>query len=88
MSGFLLASWIKIYNIDSHKMWRQPVDHKYDTESPNIFCSCTVAASQFFKGVRFGQLLQPKWGFRWKTGNGKKVKSCEDNWLGSSSLAT
>jgi hypothetical protein len=26
-------------------------------------------------------------GFRWKIGDGKKVKFWEDNWLGSSSLA-
>jgi hypothetical protein len=26
-------------------------------------------------------------GFRWKVGDGKKIKLWEDNWLGSSSLA-
>ena len=28
-----------------------------------------------------------KLGFRWKIGDGKKVKFWEDNWLGNSSLA-
>jgi hypothetical protein len=28
-----------------------------------------------------------KMGFRWKIGDGKKVKFWEDNWLGTSSLA-
>lgn len=37
----LLASWIKRYNIDNHKMWKQFLDFKYKTENPNIFCSST-----------------------------------------------
>jgi hypothetical protein len=47
----LLASWIKRYNIVSHKMWKQLIDFKYDTDKPNIFCSSTVGDSQFFNGV-------------------------------------
>jgi hypothetical protein len=34
---FLLASWIKRYNIDDNKLWKQIVDFKYDTMNPNIF---------------------------------------------------
>jgi hypothetical protein len=28
-----------------------------------------------------------KLGYRWKIGNGRKIKFWEDNWLGESSLA-
>lgn len=47
----LLASWIRRYNIDDHKMWKQFLDFKYKTEKPNIFCSNVNGASQFFKGI-------------------------------------
>jgi len=33
----LLASWIKRYNVDGHKMWKQLIDFKYDTNNPNLF---------------------------------------------------
>lgn len=79
----LLASWIKRYNVDGHKLWKQFIDHKYDTNRPNLFCSSTNGASQFFKGVMWAASAT-KLGFRWKIGNGKKVKFWEDNWLGHS----
>jgi hypothetical protein len=82
----LLASWTKRYNVDRHKLWRQYIDFKYDTDRPNIFCSSTNGASQFFKGVMWAAVAA-KLGFRWKIGDGKKVKFWEDNWLGPSSLA-
>ena len=47
----LLASWIKRYNVDRHKLWRQYIDFKYDTDRPNIFCRSTNGASQFFLKV-------------------------------------
>uniref|UniRef100_A0ACD5Y6E5 Uncharacterized protein n=1 Tax=Avena sativa TaxID=4498 RepID=A0ACD5Y6E5_AVESA len=31
----LLASWVKRYNMADHKIWKQIVDYKYDTTSPN-----------------------------------------------------
>jgi hypothetical protein len=33
----LLTSWIKRYNVDGHKMWKQLIDLKYDTNNPNLF---------------------------------------------------
>lgn len=86
MNISLLASWTKRYNVDRHKLWRQYIDFKYDTDRPNIFCSSTNGASQFFKGVMWAATAA-KLGFRWKIGDGKKVKFWEDNWLGPSSLA-
>ena len=82
----LLASWLKMYNIDENKLWKQMIDHKYGTDRPNIFCSNTVGSSSFFKGMIWAAKAA-KMGYRWQIGNGKKVKFWEDNWLGSSSLA-
>jgi hypothetical protein len=67
-------------------MWKQFLDFKYDTEKPNIFCSSTSGASQFFKGFMWAAAAA-KIGYKWKIGNGRKVKFWEDNWLGPSSLA-
>lgn len=82
----LLASWIRRYNIDDHKLWKQMIDYKYNTEHPNIFCSRTAGSSIFFKSVIW-VATAARLGYRWRIGNGKKVKFWEDNWLGPSSLA-
>lgn len=47
----LLASWVRRYNVDEHKLWRQLIDHKYNTDRPNILCSNTVGSSSFFGGM-------------------------------------
>ena len=82
----LLASWVKRYNLDGDKMWRQFLDFKYNTDRPNIFYSSSSGASEFFKGLMRAAAVA-KMGYRWHIGNGKKCKFWEDNWLGSSSLA-
>jgi hypothetical protein len=82
----LLGSWIKRYQQDDGKLWKQLIDNKYNTNKPNIFCSSIDGSSQFFKGVMWAAKAT-KIGYRWKIGDGRKVKFWEDNWLGSSSLA-
>jgi hypothetical protein len=82
----LLASWLKRYNKDKDKLWTELIDHKYDTVNPNIFMSKTVGASSFFKGFMWAAQAA-KMGYKWKVGNGKRIRLWEDNWLGSSSLA-
>jgi len=82
----LLASWTRRYNIDGNKLWKQIIDHKYNTESPNIFYSGTSGTSSFFKGMIWAATAT-KMGYKWKIENDKKVKFWEDNWLGPSSLA-
>ena len=79
-------NWVRRYNLDSHKLWKQLIDHKYDTNRPNTFCSSTVGASNFFKGFKWAAKAA-QMGFRWKIGNGEKVKFWEGNWLGNSSLS-
>jgi hypothetical protein len=82
----LLASWVRRYNVDESKLWRQLIDYKYNTDRPNIFCSNTVGSSSFFKGM-MAAATATKMGYRWKIGNGRKVRFWEDNWIGPSSLA-
>ena len=82
----LMASWLKRYKIDKDKLWKDLIDYKYNTSNPNIFVTNTVGASSFFKGFMWAAQAA-KMGYRWKIGNGQKVRLWEDNWLGSSSLA-
>jgi hypothetical protein len=46
----LLASWLKRYNADRDKLWKEVVDFKYDMLKPNVFLSRTSRSSSFFKG--------------------------------------
>ncbi|GJN16538.1 hypothetical protein PR202_gb03539 [Eleusine coracana subsp. coracana] len=46
----LLGSWLKRYQVDNDKIWKQVVDHKYKTSQPNVFCSNAQVSSHFFKG--------------------------------------
>jgi hypothetical protein len=73
MNLCLLASWVKRYQLDNHKLWKQIVDHKYRTESPNIFACPEQGLSLFWRGVMWAASAA-KMGYRWKVGNGKKVK--------------
>lgn len=38
----LLGSWLKRYQIDEGKLWKQIIDDKYGTDKPNIFYSNTA----------------------------------------------
>jgi hypothetical protein len=82
----LLASWVKRYQADRGKIWRDLIDFKYKTDRPNIFDTKDANCSHFFKGFMWAARAA-KVGFRWKVGDGRKIKFWEDNWLGSSSLA-
>jgi hypothetical protein len=44
----LLASWIRRYHLDSHKIWRKIVDFKYNL-SPNIFWARPNVCSPFLE---------------------------------------
>jgi hypothetical protein len=82
----LLASWIKRYQADDGKLWKDLIDFKYNTSKPNIFFARDTNSSQFFKGFVWAAKAASM-GFKWKIGNGNKVKFWEDNWLGPSSIA-
>ena len=69
---------------DKNKIWKELID--FDTSRPNVFMSKTVGASSFFEGFMWAA-QGANMGYRWKVGNGKKVRQWEDNGLGSSSLA-
>ena len=82
----LLVSWLQRYQIDNDKLWKQIMYAKYDTENPNMFYSNSTGASQFFKGLMWTAKLA-KMGYRWRIGDGRKVRFWKDNWIGPSSLA-
>ncbi|WVZ52969.1 hypothetical protein U9M48_003967 [Paspalum notatum var. saurae] len=83
----LLGSWIKRYLSSDGKLWKELFDFKYRTKHPNILVARDLGGSQFFKSFVYA-IKAAKMGFRWKIGDGKRVKFWEDNWLGTSSLAT
>jgi hypothetical protein len=69
----LLGSWLKRYNSDKDKLWKELLDFKYDTQKPNIFQSRTARASNFFKGFMWAAQAA-KMGYRWKVGDGRKIR--------------
>jgi hypothetical protein len=83
---YLLASWIRRYFVDRDKIWKQVVDHKYNTASPNVFTCRDNGASNFWKGVLWAARVA-KMGYRWRLGNERKVRFWEDVWDGNSSLS-
>jgi hypothetical protein len=47
----LLSSWVRRYQLNNNKIWKQIIDYKYKVEDPSIFCCPTVGASPFWKDV-------------------------------------
>jgi hypothetical protein len=80
------ASWVGRYCRDEGKIWKELVDHKYRTKNPNVLCCMDVGASNFWQGVMCAARVV-RMGYRWKVGDGTKIKFWEDMWLGSHSLA-
>ena len=72
--------------MDKDRLWKKLVDYKYNTDKHTIFLAITAGSSSFFKGFMW-TAQAAKLGYRWRIGNGKKVRLWEDNWLGPSSLA-
>lgn len=83
----LLASWLRRYQLDGDKLWKTLLNHKYDTDRPNILCTRSNEASQFFRGIMWAAEAA-RMGFRWKVGDGRKVRFWEDHWLGATSSYT
>jgi hypothetical protein len=82
----LLNSWIFRYGLHTDSMWVKIVNHKYNTNNPNFFCSNETAASPFWKGVMWA-LQAARMGIKWLVGNGRKIRFWKDHWLGNSSQA-
>jgi hypothetical protein len=82
----MLASWVQRYYEGGDKLWKAIVDNKYDLNSPNIFCCNERKGSPFLKGIMWAAQAA-KMGYRWKIGNGKKIRFWEDQWSGTCSLA-
>jgi hypothetical protein len=82
----LLASWVQRFYDGTSQLWKHIVDCKYDTLSPNVFCYNGRNLSPFCRGVLWAAKAA-KMGFRWKVGNGQRIRFWEDQWFGSCSLA-
>jgi hypothetical protein len=82
----LLGLWIRRYSQDSDKIWKLLIDYKYNTRNPNLFTCRENGVSNFWKGVLWVARVV-KMGYRWKLGNGTKVRFWEYVWIGTSSLA-
>jgi hypothetical protein len=82
----LLASWINRYQLSENVIWKQIIDHKYNTSYPNIFCCSEVGASPFLRGVLWASKAA-ELGVCWRIGNGQSVRFWEDHWFGHCSLA-
>jgi hypothetical protein len=65
----LLGSWIRRYAVGNGKIWKELIDFKYNTYSPNLFMCNDSGASNFWKGVLWAAKVV-KMGYRWKFGNG------------------
>jgi hypothetical protein len=81
----LLASWVQRYHDSEGRLWKNIVDAKYNTCSPNIFCSRDRGSSPFWKGNMWA-IQAAKMGYKWNVGDGKKVRFWKDQWFGSCSL--
>ena len=57
----LLASWLKRYNSDRDKLWKELIDFKYDTLNPHVLLTRTSNASSFLR-VLCGQHSLLRWG--------------------------
>jgi hypothetical protein len=82
----LLAAWIKRYYEAAPKLWKMIVDHKYQVDSPNLFCCDGKQGSPFWRGVMWAAKAA-KMSYSWKISNGGKVRFWEDCWFGTCSLA-
>jgi hypothetical protein len=56
-----------------NRLWREIVDSKYHTSSPNIFCCDGRQCSPFWKGFKLAA-QGAKMGFKWKLANGRKTR--------------
>jgi hypothetical protein len=74
----LLPSWVQRYHTTNQKMWKDIVDCKYQTNSPNLFYCPNRHSSPFWKGVLCAA-KGAKMGLKWKIGNGWKAKFWEDH---------
>jgi len=82
----MLASWLRRYDQDKNKFWKELLDYKCNTSKGNIFQTNIIGVSPFFKGFMWAAQAA-RMGYKWVTGNGEKVRFWEDYWLGTSSLA-
>jgi hypothetical protein len=77
---------VQRYYDSSGKMWRLIVAHKYNSNLPDLFCSYPRNSSLFWKGVTWAAKAT-KMGYKWKVGDGSRIRLWEDQWFDTCSLA-
>jgi hypothetical protein len=82
----LLGAWVQRYQESDNKLWKNIIDSKYQTCSPNILCCHDRNASPFWKGFMWAAQAA-RLGVKWHVGDGRRVRFWEDQWFGSCSLA-
>jgi hypothetical protein len=48
------ASWVKRYNLDNNKLWKQIIDHKYNVNAPKYFLIFLCGGLSFLEGSPLG----------------------------------
>jgi hypothetical protein len=82
----LLVAWVQRYFESENKLWKDIVDCKYQTCSPNILCCHDRNASPVWKGIMWAAQAT-NMGYRWQVGDGRRIRFWEDQWFSSCSLA-
>jgi hypothetical protein len=67
----LLASWIHRYRVSNPRLWKDIVDHKYQTSSPNILCCDDRHSFPFLNGIIWAAQAAMV-GYAWKVSNERK----------------
>jgi hypothetical protein len=73
----LLGSWVRRYAQDKDKLWRELIDFKYNTNNPNLFSCSANGSTNFWSGVLLAAHVA-KMGYRWRLGNDRNVRFCDD----------
>jgi hypothetical protein len=69
----LLASWVHRFYSSDNRLWKEILSCKYHLDKPIIFCCKRRNASPFLKGFLWAAQAV-KMGYRWKYGNGKRIR--------------
>lgn len=81
----LLGYRVKRFITDKGKLWHSIMKQKYVRNVPSIFCLPHSQSSIFWKGVMCAAKAV-KFGYRWKVGDGTKIRFWEDSWFGNAPL--
>jgi hypothetical protein len=76
----LLGSWVKSFIKGEGKLWHSIISQKYIRNAVDIFCLPYSQPSNFWSGVMWAAKALT-FGYRWKIGDGSKIRFWEDTWF-------